>query len=183
MKKQCLCLNCHRKSHGKSQCPMMSLVRQLHSKVLLMSSYPPPPNHWHPYLEKELVWPPFTHSMYSLFSNNICSKWNYPNVLLGHIINAKWVSTGPRKVKIIQEWPQPSSIKNIKSMLGMPSYHRRFVQHFVPTTKLMANLLKKGNFLFGPKQHNSHFQLLSKLWSQHLCWLCWIFSKQFISTS
>ena len=49
---------------------------------------------------------------------------------LGHVVSAKGISTDPGKVKAVQEWKQPASLKSLQSFLGFASYYRRFIPHF-----------------------------------------------------
>jgi hypothetical protein len=38
---------------------------------------------------------------------------------LGHVIGPSGVSTDPKKIKIIADWPPPQNVKDLRSFLGM----------------------------------------------------------------
>lgn len=61
------------------------------------------------------------------------------------MISSAGVATDPTKVQIITDWPQPTSVKDLQSFLGMAGYYRKFVRHFGLLSKPLTNLLKKGN--------------------------------------
>lgn len=62
-----------------------------------------------------------------------CSKVTY----LGHVISADCVSTDPKKIEAVAQWPQPTSVSELRSFLGFASYYCRFVEGFA---KLAAPL-------------------------------------------
>lgn len=43
---------------------------------------------------------------------------------LGHVISSAEVSTDPAKLDAISNWPTPSSVKDLRSFLGMAGYYR-----------------------------------------------------------
>ncbi len=49
---------------------------------------------------------------------------------LGHQVSAQGVSTDPNKISAVQEWPVPSTLKELRSFLGFCSHYRRFIEGF-----------------------------------------------------
>ena len=49
---------------------------------------------------------------------------------LGHVISAEGVATDPEKTRVVAEWPQPRTARDLRSFLGFASYYRRFVPGF-----------------------------------------------------
>lgn len=41
---------------------------------------------------------------------------------LGHIVSEERISTDPKKIKAIKEWPVPRNVKHVRSFLGLASY-------------------------------------------------------------
>ena len=51
-------------------------------------------------------------------------------VYLGHVISAEGVAVGKDRIKAIQELPTPTCIKDLRSVLGVMNFVRRFVPNF-----------------------------------------------------
>lgn len=70
---------------------------------------------------------------------------------LGHFISSKGVETDPRKVEAVQNWPTPTTVKELKSFLGLAGYYRRFIRSHATKSRALTDLLKKGNFTWNDK--------------------------------
>lgn len=67
---------------------------------------------------------------------------------LGHFISEAGVSTDPSKIKAVEQWPTPTSQKQLRSFLGLANYYRRFIQGYSIIARPLTTLLKKDGFLW-----------------------------------
>ena len=49
---------------------------------------------------------------------------------LGHVVTPEGISPNPDKVRVVQELPTPTNLKELRSFLGLPNYYRRFCNRF-----------------------------------------------------
>jgi len=84
---------------------------------------------------------------------------------LGHIISEQGVSTDSSKVQAIVDWPVPSTVKELRSFLGLAGYYRKFVRHFGIVSRPLTNLLKKGTLFVWTSEHDSAFATLKSFLS------------------
>jgi hypothetical protein len=85
---------------------------------------------------------------------------------LGYTISEQRVSTCPNKVKAVQNWPTPSSVKELRSFLGLAGYYRKFVRHFGVIARPLKDLLKKHSLFVWTSDHDSAFQALKSALTQ-----------------
>ena len=64
-------------------------------------------------------------------------------VLLGHVVCCDGILVGPTKVVIILDLPPPTSVMQIRSVLGHIGYSRKFIRKYVDITAPMEKLLNK----------------------------------------
>ena len=75
---------------------------------------------------------------YGLTINIEKSKFFQTEVkFLAHIVDKNGIRISPDKLKAIDEFPQPDSLKSLKRFIGMANYYRRFIPH---AAKIMSSL-------------------------------------------
>jgi len=62
---------------------------------------------------------------------------------LGHFISENGVLPDKTKTKVIEEFPTPQTVKQLKIFLGLMSYYRRFIPGFSGLASPLHKLLKK----------------------------------------
>lgn len=89
-----------------------------------------------------------------------CSFAQRQIAYLGHIISQEGISTDQSKVEAVSSWPVPSSVKELRSFLGMAGYYRKFVRHFAILAKPLTELLKKNALFVWTSVHQDSFAAL-----------------------
>ena len=62
---------------------------------------------------------------------------------LGMIISGTEVKMDSEKIKAIQEWPEPTNLKETQSFLGFMNYYRKFIKDYSKIAEPMTRILKK----------------------------------------
>lgn len=72
-----------------------------------------------------------------------CQFFRTQVTYLGHVVSADGVATDPVKTEVVTNWPKPTTLKDLRSFLGFPSYYRRFVPHFTQLARPLHELVTK----------------------------------------
>jgi transposase InsO family protein len=63
---------------------------------------------------------------------------------LGYIVSPDGISVDPDRVKTIQEWPEPRTVREIRVFIGFMNYYRRFISGFSKLALPLTVLTQKG---------------------------------------
>ncbi|KAK9526407.1 hypothetical protein VZT92_015108 [Zoarces viviparus] len=81
---------------------------------------------------------------------------------LGHKLGGGGVSTMDEKVQTVKDWPTPSTVRDLKSFLGLASYYRKFVRGFSCIAARLFHLLQKGVVFDWTEECHAAFTSLQK---------------------
>jgi hypothetical protein len=63
---------------------------------------------------------------------------------LGYIVSPEGVSVDTNRVKTIQDWPKPRTVRDIRVFIGFMNYYRRFIHGFSKLALPLTKLTQKG---------------------------------------
>ncbi|CAM8905618.1 unnamed protein product [Rhodiola kirilowii] len=92
-----------------------------------------------------------------------CDVGRHELVFLGHIISAKGVAVDPSKIDAIQQWPRPTSTKQLRSFLGLAGYYRKFVKSYAQVASPLTKLLVKDAFCWNDSAEDAFVALKTAL--------------------
>jgi hypothetical protein len=72
-----------------------------------------------------------------------CSFYQNRTKYLGFIISDKGIQPDPEKVKVIKALPQPQTIRDVRSFIGMTGYYRRFIPRYSEIAEPLTALTRK----------------------------------------
>lgn len=70
---------------------------------------------------------------------------------LGFIASGDRLSVDSAKIKVIVGWPQPSTMSELQSFLGLASFYRQFIKGFNHIVAPLTDLLKNKTFDWSPR--------------------------------
>ena len=78
---------------------------------------------------------------------------------LGHVIKGEGVATDPKKIQAILNWPEPMTATELRSVLGLTGYYRRYIRYYGIICKPLFEALKKDNFIWTDTQREAFKRL------------------------
>ncbi|GBG84905.1 hypothetical protein CBR_g39366 [Chara braunii] len=93
------------------------------------------------------------------------SSFGVPSIIyLGHVISGDGLAHEAAMIVAIQEWPQPQTVRDVRSFMGLASYYRKFVKNFSAVAAPLTNLTKKDtSFLWSLHCHLAFTRLKKAL--------------------
>lgn len=63
---------------------------------------------------------------------------------LGHVIENGYVFPTERKTKAVRDFPEPCTVRQVQSFLGLSGYFRKFIPKYSEIARPLTNLLRKN---------------------------------------
>ena len=64
---------------------------------------------------------------------------------LSMIVRRDRIKMNQEKVKAILEWPEPKTVKGVRSFLGLANFYQRFIKDYMKVARPLHDLTKKEN--------------------------------------
>ncbi len=88
---------------------------------------------------------------------------------LGHRVSSDGVAVDPDKIAVVQKWPEPSSVRDVRAFLGFTGFFRRFIQNYASLANPLFRYLSGGKKkMKGRKPINGRTSLTEE-GSGHFC--------------
>ncbi|GFY35648.1 hypothetical protein TNCV_2619391 [Trichonephila clavipes] len=89
---------------------------------------------------------------------------------LGHIVESGTIKPSPTKTLAVRKFPEPTTIKQVQSFLGLTGYFRKYIKDYSKIAKPLSDLTRKENLfvffcLFFGTQQKEAFEKLKKIMS------------------
>jgi len=91
-----------------------------------------------------------------------CSLFRRSVTFLGHVVSNEGIATDPEKIRAVDSWPTPTSLKEVRSFVGLASYYRRYVKGFADIAAPLHALTKKGQTFSWSSQAQAAFEALKE---------------------
>lgn len=62
---------------------------------------------------------------------------------MGHVVSADGIQTDPDKIRSVRDFEVPTTVKKLKSFLGLAGYYRRFINGFSKIATPLHTLTKQ----------------------------------------
>ncbi|GFV52868.1 retrovirus-related Pol polyprotein from transposon 17.6 [Trichonephila clavipes] len=86
---------------------------------------------------------------------------------LGHIVESGTIKPSPTKTLAVRKFPEPTTIKQVQSFLGLTGYFRKYIKDYSKIAKPLSDLTRKENlFVFFGIQQKEAFEKLKKIMSE-----------------
>lgn len=102
---------------------------------------------------------------------------------LGHTVSEDGVRPNQDKIVAIQNWPLPTTEKEIRQFLGLLGYYRRFIKDFAKLVKPLTSLLRKDNDFTITPEIEASFMRCKQILMRDPILIHPDFSKEFILTT
>lgn len=80
---------------------------------------------------------------------------------LGYILDSRGMRVDPNKLSVMEDYPAPKTVKEVRRFLGLTGYYRRLIANYSGIAAPLSDLLKKtsGQFKWNPEAEAAFIQL------------------------
>ncbi|KAJ9551837.1 LOW QUALITY PROTEIN: hypothetical protein OSB04_015882 [Centaurea solstitialis] len=83
-------------------------------------------------------------------------------IVLGHLVSKRGLEVDKAKLEVIEQLPEPTTVKGIRSFLGHAGFYRRFMKDFSKITKPLCTLLQQDQEFIFSQECREAFEKLKK---------------------
>jgi len=87
-------------------------------------------------------------------------KFQKKEQILGHSVSEEGILSDPSQIEAIKTWPQPTTLKELRSFLGTTFYYRRFIRGFASIPKPLHKLTENDCVYKWTKECAEDIQML-----------------------
>jgi hypothetical protein len=91
-----------------------------------------------------------------------CPHFRFEVKFLGHVVSAKGISADPEKAHVVETWPRPQNLHQLRCFVGLSSYNRRFVPQYADIARPLHMLTEKGHPFVWKEEQEQAFQKLKR---------------------
>jgi transposase InsO family protein/predicted aspartyl protease len=91
-----------------------------------------------------------------------CSLFQRKVLFLGHVVSEQGVGTDPTKIEVIQSWPTPTTLTEVRGFIGLCSYYRRYIRGFGEIASPLHRLAEKGRGFVWTQECETAFSELKR---------------------
>ncbi|KMQ84840.1 gag-pol fusion protein [Lasius niger] len=99
---------------------------------------------------------------------------------LGHVIDRNGIRTDSEKVSAVANWPEPTSVKQLRQFLGMATWYRPFIADFSKIAAPLTKPTKKSARWSWGETENDAFRVLKRTLISAPVLACPDFSRPFV---
>ena len=81
---------------------------------------------------------------------------------LGHVVSDKGLQPDPQNIEKVVNWPTPITVSQVRGIVALGSYYRRFIQGYSKLVKPLVQLTEKGRQFEWTENCNMAFQKLKE---------------------